>query len=189
VPFARMRGVRVEDSIFDQPRLILATEDGIIHAKLPKLPSSIESPRQLHQLIEQRRDAARTTTARMAKTRGDLGAWIAMVAASHATNCAGAHYRASFVDAELLEQTLSDPTDAIEARAASAHALLARGRSDLVAPRIHRESPPFVIAATRLARGGETLVSDALLDEVLPFLELRDRVVFAQHARAHVRVA
>ncbi len=96
-------------------------------------------------------------------------------------------YRARAMDTQLLEQTLADTTDEIEARAAAAHALMKVGRRDAVAPLVGALSPPMVIAAVRLAKGGETVVSDELLEQALPFLGLRDRVVFQERSRDALR--
>jgi len=124
--------------------------------------------------------AARATRERMAEERGDLATWMASVVASRTIDRSGGFYRSCFVDVETLERTLADTTDVIQARAAAAHALLARGHTKSVKPFVTRFSPPLVIVATRLGEGGAALVNDALIADVLPYLDVRDRAVFAQ---------
>ncbi len=136
--------------------------------------------KQLALDILERSRRARATQAAARARRGQLASWVATVAAKSTQHDA---YRACSVDADELERVFANPAEENEARAAAAHALLARDRAAVVAPRITRLSPPLVVAAVRLAKDGASIVTDALLDEVLPFLELRDRVVFRQRLR------
>jgi hypothetical protein len=173
-------------SLLGRAHLTLSIEnDRIVNASLP-LNISVD---QAAIEIRRRCFAARATMGRMTEQRRDLATWIASVVASHAVDRGGAMYRSTFVDLEMLERTLADTTDVIQARAASAHALLARGRPEIVKPHITKLSPPLVVVATRLAPNGETIVSDAMIEDVLPFLEIRDRVVFAQRRQLQPRVA
>jgi hypothetical protein len=183
VPYLRILGIRVERVLLQRRLIIVDARGGVTSAELPLGVDATA----LVVLVLERREAARATEARHRAARGDLAAWIATVSASSVTHgsprAGGGFYRMSSIDDATLEETLADPTDAAEARAASAHALLARGRPELVARRIGHATPPLVIAAARLGRGGEMIVGEELLAAVLPFLELRDRVVFAQRAR------
>lgn len=157
--------------------LITTDQDHVVEVDLPfmtNIPALVAS-------LSERSQAALLTRRNMASRRGDLTQWISLVSTSHR---AGGMYRASFVDTELLEQTLADVTDVPEARAAAAHALLAEGRADIVRARIHPLSPPQLLAATYLAPGGDQIVSRELFEGILPYLDLRDRIVCTQHARA-----
>jgi hypothetical protein len=127
---------------------------------------------------------ARATQAAATARRGDLASFIAMVGASHAAHRQGLAYRACSVEPEELERIFADPSEENEARAAAAHALIAMGRTESVAPLIGRRTPPLVVAAVRLASKNTSIVSNDLLEVILPFLEIRDRVVFGQRMRS-----
>lgn len=180
VPYPTIETVKVGRALLERPTLMLETAAGWVASDLP---GNVDLD-AIYPTIFSRRDAARETQAAMARERGELAGWVASVSASKSLQAAGGMYRSSMIDESLFERTLADPNDAIEARAASAHFLLARGRVELVSRYIREESPPLLIATTRLSSGGEAIVSDALLDDVLPFLSLRDRVVFGQRTRS-----
>jgi hypothetical protein len=180
VPFARIADASLTTPVIGRSTLWLTTAEG--DGLEVTLPAHVDTD-SIVGLILDRSTAARATAASALARRGDLAMWIASVAASNVAHRDGTAYRAQSVDTELLEQTLADVSDANEARAAAAHALMSVGRSDTVARLVGATSPPLVVAAVRLARGGEAIVSDALLEHVLPFLELRDRVVFLERQR------
>jgi hypothetical protein len=185
VPYPSIHAARVERTL-QRRWLVLDTDQGQV---ISLLSGSIDAE-PLRVAIQTSRDAARKTQELMMRDRGEVGAWVASLAVSKSIEAAGAMYRSQIVDEDLFEQTLADTTDAIEARAASAHLLLVRGRADRVARLISERSPPLVIAAVRLSPKGESIVSRDLLEDVLPFLSVRDRVVFGQRTRAAIaRVA
>jgi hypothetical protein len=176
--FALLQGAMLVDPLFGRYRLALQAHTGEWHT-MP-LPSGVDGPLLVAE-IERRRNAALTTKRLAEERRGDLGAWIARLRASGRS---GIGYRASAIDVPSLERTFGDVTEENEARAAAAHALLARHVRGLVTQRTGRFSPPLVVAAVRLSPYGHMIVGDGLLGEVLPFLELRDRVVIEQRLRA-----
>lgn len=184
VPFASIENALLTPALLGRASLWITTTDG--DSFDVSVPSHVDESTIVEVILE-RSARARATRISAALRRGDLATWIATVAASHLAHQSGDAYRAHAMDTELLEQTLADATDEIEARAAAAYALMKVGRRDAVAPLVGALSPPMVIAAVRLAKGGETVVSDELLEQALPFLELRDRVVFQQRSRDAVR--
>jgi len=176
VPFVRIASVTAFPRALARDVLEVRTTD----AEYIELTAPIGADSErLAREIEERSRTAKATQAAARARRGDLGAWIANVAASVGQHDA---YRACSIDADDLDRVFANPAEEVEARAAAAHALLARNQKARVAPRIGRSSPPLVIVAVRLAKDGASIVSDALLEEALPFLEVRDRVVFGQRA-------
>lgn len=180
VAFARIRQTALVPSLIGRSSLQVVTVDGL-ELETP-VPSSVETS-SLQTLVMERTRQARATMRAAAARRGDLATWIASVTASHLAHQSGDAYRARSLDTEALEVILADPSAEIEARAAAAHALMKVGCGDIVARIVKITSPPMVLVAVRLAKGGEKVVTDAMLAEALPFLELRDRVVFDQRCR------
>jgi hypothetical protein len=161
-----------------KPTLAMLTLSGECFAT--SIPAHVPVDGLIGALLE-RCDRAQRAKATLAYRHGDVGAWIATVVASRAAG--GEAYRAPALDLDELERIFRDPTNENEARAAAAHALLVTGRRAVVAPRIGPWTPPLVLAAVRLAPGGESLATEELLRVALPFLTLRDRVVLAQRTR------
>lgn len=180
VPFARIRNAVLVPAMIGRPSLRVVTDDGVTTDAT--IPSSVDEA-SVEGLVLERSRQARATMRAAAARRGDLATWIATVTASHLAHHSGDAYRARSLDTELLEQTLANVNDEIEARAASAHALMKVGCSDIVARLVGMSSPPMVIVAVRLAKGGDAVVTEPMLTEALPFLQLRDRVVFEQRCR------
>ncbi len=180
VPFARIADASLTTPVIGRSTLWLTTVEG--EGIEVTVPGHVDAESIVGVVLDRSRTARATAASALAR-RGDLAMWIAGVAASNVAHRDGAAYRAQSVDTELLAQTLADISDANEARAAAAHALMSVGLRDAVAQHVGESSPPLVIAAVRLARGGEAIVSDELLERVLPFLELRDRVVFLERRR------
>lgn len=180
VPFARIQNARLVAAIIGRPTLFVAMDDG---ATLnTTIPASVDVA-SMEGVVLERSLRAHTTIRVASARRGDLAMWIANVTASHLAHQSGDAYRARSLDTESLEVTLAEVSDEIEARAAAAHALMKLGYSDIVARLVGMTSPPMVLVAVRLATGGEKVVTDAMIAAALPFLALRDRVVFEQRCR------
>jgi hypothetical protein len=180
VPFTNLVGATLVTPLLGRSRLVVTRDTGMRH--VTRLPSNVDT-RHIIPFIEMCRDEARMTRREAARERGELGGWIAAVAAGNVLRRNGSFYRDAMGDVQRLATILSDASEENEARAAAAHALLMMGQREFVKRHTTHLSPPLVVAAVRLAPSGEAFVSDALLDEIVPFLELRDRIVFTQRLR------
>jgi hypothetical protein len=189
LPFSSLAAARVSRTLSGHAVLVLTTREGKthrFHADGAASPASV-----LADVLTGIERCATPGEAypELARRGRPLQTWLAESAALPQA--------ASYRDAprSLAATALADPRADVEARAAASHALVASGEADAissVARSVGPASSPLVIAAVRIAPGGDALVPAAWVDEVAPFLGVDDRAAVAgvpSDPAAHARVA